>query len=219
VTPQSDLIRAAAAMTFSPVPCLYSREDLKGPAMVEAWRQMEEHGEVREPNRVFCAANVEATRLTRSEMKHVRVIRRMEHFPTWTEFPDLDLRLFVARLPEAVRTLLTLHYVDGWTAEEIGREWGVTEAQVRWRLDGAKRLARIAWEGKGPAGTETLRSAVEREIEARGIDLSASVTVATQAEIAAACGCTRATVKKALALLRQDAGVRAPRGRTRKDVR
>ncbi len=54
-------------------------------------------------------------------------------------------RLVVGRLlgreQESTRVMAVLHYVDGLTLEEVGREVGLTAAAVRKRLGGLRRRA------------------------------------------------------------------------------
>ena len=52
--------------------------------------------------------------------------------------PDLDAPLLLDRLfrrhPESTRTMAVLHYVDGMTLEQVGRECGLSVSGVRKRL-------------------------------------------------------------------------------------
>lgn len=56
----------------------------------------------------------------------------------------------LARLPERHRQVIELHDVDGFSAEEIGGQLGVTAGTVRWYIHQARRVLRVAlqpWRG------------------------------------------------------------------------
>lgn len=56
----------------------------------------------------------------------------------------------LARLPERHRQVIELHEVDGFSAEEIGGQLGVTAGTVRWYIHQARRVLRVAlqpWRG------------------------------------------------------------------------
>lgn len=68
-------------------------------------------------------------------------------------------RLVVSRLlgreQESTRVMAVLHYVDGLTLEEVGREVGLTAAAVRKRLGGLRR--RVAEHAGGAPAKEVQR--------------------------------------------------------------
>jgi RNA polymerase sigma-70 factor (ECF subfamily) len=60
----------------------------------------------------------------------------------WSESRSLLERLF-RRHPESSRTLAVLHYVDGFSLEEVAREVGMSVSGVRKRLRGLKATLQL----------------------------------------------------------------------------
>ena len=52
----------------------------------------------------------------------------------------------LSRLPEEYRTVLYLHYVEGYKSHEIGAMLGVSSGTVRKRLQYARRLLKLEYE-------------------------------------------------------------------------
>ena len=52
----------------------------------------------------------------------------------------------VAALPEKLRTVIHLHYYEGYTAEETARLLGVTVPAVKMRLKRGREALRVRWE-------------------------------------------------------------------------
>jgi RNA polymerase sigma-70 factor, ECF subfamily len=67
----------------------------------------------------------------------------------------LVVRRLLGREQESTRVMAVLHYVDGLTLEEVGREVGLTAAAVRKRLGGLRR--RVAEQAAGAPAREVQR--------------------------------------------------------------
>ena len=59
---------------------------------------------------------------------------------------ELGLLDHVAALPESQRTVLHLHYYEGYTLREIARLLGVTVPTVKMRLKRGRDALRNTWE-------------------------------------------------------------------------
>jgi RNA polymerase sigma-70 factor (ECF subfamily) len=68
--------------------------------------------------------------------------------PTPTGDQGMDLESALARLPEGARIVIVLHDVQGYTHEEIGGMLGVTDGTSKAQLHRARRLLRVALEGR-----------------------------------------------------------------------
>lgn len=56
---------------------------------------------------------------------------------------DPELRLMLEGLPERLRLPLVLHYLEGFSVEEIARSLGIPAGTVKYRLHQARKLLRI----------------------------------------------------------------------------
>lgn len=61
---------------------------------------------------------------------------------------DLGLWELVSTLPEKQRTVLYLHYAEGWTVEEIAKILGTTASAVKMRLKRGREALRREWEAE-----------------------------------------------------------------------
>ena len=85
----------------------------------------------------------------RDELRH----RRRTEVPLTEEVPapegmDLGLWELVSTLPEKQRTVLHLHYAEGWTVEEIAKILGTTASAVKMRLKRGREALRREWEAE-----------------------------------------------------------------------
>ena len=73
--------------------------------------------------------------------------KRLYRAPVFAS-PDHELGLLdhVAALPESQRTVLHLHYYEGYTLREIARLLGVTVPTVKMRLKRGRDALRNTWE-------------------------------------------------------------------------
>lgn len=62
--------------------------------------------------------------------------------------PDLGLWELVASLPEKQRTVIHLHYAEGWTVEEIAKLLGTGIPAVKMRLKRGRDALRKEWEAE-----------------------------------------------------------------------
>ena len=70
-----------------------------------------------------------------------------EEVPT-SEGMDLGLWELVSTLPEKQRTVIHLHYAEGWTMEEIAKILGTTASAVKMRLKRGREALRREWEAE-----------------------------------------------------------------------
>lgn len=82
----------------------------------------------------------------------LRRSRRTE-LPLGSELPvpdssDLGLWELAAALPEKQRTVLHLHYAEGWTIEEIAEILGTSVPAVKMRLKRGRDALRKEWEAE-----------------------------------------------------------------------
>ena len=66
-------------------------------------------------------------------------------------------------LPEKLRVVALLHYVEQYTTEEIARIVGSPPATVRTRLHRARKQMRVALESSASGGTSTVASTAKEE--------------------------------------------------------
>ncbi|MDO5326974.1 MAG: sigma-70 family RNA polymerase sigma factor [Clostridia bacterium] len=64
---------------------------------------------------------------------------------------DMELRMLLERLPEKQRIPLVLHYLEGFSLEEIARVQHAPLGTVKYRLHQARKALRVEMEGKGEA--------------------------------------------------------------------
>lgn len=55
-----------------------------------------------------------------------------------------DIFVHVQALPDQLRTVFSLHSIDGYTHQEIGKLLNISEGNSRWRLSKAKEALRTA---------------------------------------------------------------------------
>ena len=61
---------------------------------------------------------------------------------------ELETRLMLESLPEKQRTPLILHYLEGFSLEEIARVQNVSVGIVKYRMHQARKVLRVEWNGK-----------------------------------------------------------------------
>ena len=89
------------------------------------------------------------------------------------------VRAAVARLPEASREVVTLHFMEGWTASEIARRLGLYPSSVGRRLD--KALARLRAELGERLGRDTAAAVVRPSPDSKRRAAAAIAAVAALA--------------------------------------
>ena len=63
----------------------------------------------------------------------------------------LETRLMLESLPEKQRIPLVLHYLEGFSLEEISRVQHVSVGIVKYRMHQARKKLRVEWNGKEEA--------------------------------------------------------------------
>ena len=61
---------------------------------------------------------------------------------------DLETRLMLDSLPEKQRVPLVLHYLEGFSLEEISRVLHISVGIVKYRMHQARKKLRVEWNGK-----------------------------------------------------------------------
>ncbi len=61
---------------------------------------------------------------------------------------DLEMRLMLESLPEKQRIPLVLHYLEGFSLEEISQVLHVSVGIVKYRMHQARKKLRVEWNGK-----------------------------------------------------------------------
>lgn len=79
--------------------------------------------------------------------------RRRTETPLTEELPasegvDLGLWELVSALPEKQRTVIHLHYAEGWTVEEVAKILGASVPAVKMRLKRGREALRKEWEAE-----------------------------------------------------------------------
>ena len=64
------------------------------------------------------------------------------------EHGDEETRLMLESLPEKQRVPLVLHYLEGFSLEEIARVQHISLALVKYRMHQARKALRVEWNGK-----------------------------------------------------------------------
>ena len=64
---------------------------------------------------------------------------------------DMELRMLLEKLPEKQRVPLVLHYLEGFSLEEIARVQHAPLGTVKYRLHQARKALRVEMVGKGEA--------------------------------------------------------------------
>ena len=64
---------------------------------------------------------------------------------------DLETRLMLDNLPEKQRVPLVLHYLEGFSLEEISQMLHVSVGIVKYRMHQARKKLRVEWNGKEEA--------------------------------------------------------------------
>ena len=74
----------------------------------------------------------------------------MENLPDLPapENGEQETRLMLESLPEKQRVPLILHYLEGFSLEEIAAIQHITLALVKYRMHQARRTLRVEWDGK-----------------------------------------------------------------------
>lgn len=140
----AELVRIAYAITGD----LDAARDVAQLAWIKAWQRLPT---VREPERlrawlIAIAANEARQHLRASRRRYVREIAPSGHdgaagHNSITSADQLDLEGALVRLDPADRGFLTMRYLAGLTAEEIGLATGLTASGVRTRL--SRLIARL----------------------------------------------------------------------------
>ena len=82
--------------------------------------------------------------------------RRNSRYVPMEELPDRpapetgeqETRLMLESLPEKQRVPLVLHYLEGFSLEEIARVQHISLALVKYRMHQARKALRVEWNGK-----------------------------------------------------------------------
>ena len=61
---------------------------------------------------------------------------------------EQETRLMLESLPEKQRVPLVLHYLEGFSLEEIARVQHISLALVKYRMHQARKALRVEWNGK-----------------------------------------------------------------------
>ena len=64
------------------------------------------------------------------------------------ETGETETRLMLESLPEKQRVPLVLHYLEGFSLEEIARVQHISLALVKYRMHQARKALRVEWNGK-----------------------------------------------------------------------
>ena len=64
------------------------------------------------------------------------------------ETGETETRLMLESLPEKQRVPLVLHYLEGFSLEEIARVQRISLAMVKYRMHQARKALRVEWNGK-----------------------------------------------------------------------
>ena len=64
---------------------------------------------------------------------------------------EQETRLMLESLPEKQRVPLVLHYLEGFSLEEIARVQHISLALVKYRMHQARKALRVEWNGKEEA--------------------------------------------------------------------
>ena len=64
------------------------------------------------------------------------------------ETGEQETRLMLESLPEKQRVPLVLHYLEGFSLEEIARVQHISLALVKYRMHQARKALRVEWNGK-----------------------------------------------------------------------
>ena len=64
------------------------------------------------------------------------------------ETGETEIRLMLESLPEKQRVPLVLHYLEGFSLEEIARVQHISLALVKYRMHQARKALRVEWNGK-----------------------------------------------------------------------
>ena len=62
---------------------------------------------------------------------------------------NLETRLMLESLPEKQRIPLVLHYLEGFSLEEIAKVQQTSVAIIKYRMHQARKKLRVEWNGKG----------------------------------------------------------------------
>jgi len=65
------------------------------------------------------------------------------------ENPELETRLMLESLPERQRIPLILHYLEGFSLEEIAQAQHVSVGIIKYRMYQARKTLRVEWNEKG----------------------------------------------------------------------
>ena len=87
----------------------------------------------------------ECHRICRKNRKVV-VMDKVPDLPA-KESHGLEIRLMLESLPEKQRIPMILHYLEGFSLEEIARVQGSTIAIVKYRMHQARKTLRVEWNG------------------------------------------------------------------------
>ena len=97
------------------------------------------------------------TWITRIMINECRLIHRKARRMTVTDtMPDqpapdnneVETRLMLESLPEKQRVPLILHYLEGFSLEEIAQVQNISVGIVKYRMHQARKTLRVEWNGK-----------------------------------------------------------------------
>ena len=136
------LYRVACVMLSSPE----DRQDALQETAVKAWQHK---GRLRE-EKYFTTW---LTRILLNECaaihrKNARTVPLTEGMEPAAPEKDMELRMLLDALPEKQRAPLVLHYLEGFSLEEIARVQRVPLGTVKYRLHQARKALRVEMNGK-----------------------------------------------------------------------
>lgn len=91
------------------------------------------------------------TRIVVNECRNIQRQRRrvipVAEFPLEKSLPppDPSLKEAIFALPEKLRLPLLLHYLEGFSVDEVARMLRLPSGTVKWRLSKARESLRLAW--------------------------------------------------------------------------
>ena len=64
------------------------------------------------------------------------------------ESEALEMRMMLEALPDRQRIPIVLHYLEGFSLEEIARVQQISIGMVKYRMHQARKALRVEWNGK-----------------------------------------------------------------------
>ena len=123
------------------------RQDAMQESALKAWRNRDRLREERFFKTWITRIMVnECKQLLRKNKKSIIADNILDHqVQTHTE---LEVRLMLESLPEKQRVPLILHYLEGFSLQEISQVQKVSIGIVKYRMYQARKALRVEWDGK-----------------------------------------------------------------------